>query len=296
MLQFKPITLTSLKEIKPYLNKQNFRTCDFTIGGIYMWIDYFNYEYCIANDILFIRGFAENEKRKPSFSVPIGSHTMSQKISLLKEYCNEYRQPLLLSAVPEEAKNEIEQAFACQVEPLRDWSDYLYSCEELVMLPGRKFNKKRNHVNKFNKTYVSIEYEAITLANLGEVKNFFNTFSVSNQKESPYFAYEESMVNRVLENFGELGLLGGVLRVENKIIAISLGEIVNDTMFIHIEKAFKEYSGAYETINQLFAAQAYTNHHMLYINREEDVGDEGLRRAKLSYNPNRLLTKYNINL
>lgn len=73
MLDFQPITIESFHDILPYLKQQTYRTCDFTIGGIYMWIDYFQYEYCIADDLLFIKGYAENENKKLSFTIPIGA-------------------------------------------------------------------------------------------------------------------------------------------------------------------------------------------------------------------------------
>ena len=293
MLDFQPITIESFHDILPYLKQQTYRTCDFTIGGIYMWIDYFQYEYCIADDLLFIKGYAENENKKLSFTIPIGASSLSHGISLLKEYCDNHHLPLFLSAVPEEGKRQIEMLFSCQSTPLPDWSDYLYDQKDLSILPGRKFNKKRNRVNKFYKEYTNISYEPITINNIEAVKQFFREFYSINQKESLYFAYEEEMVNQVLNNYFKLNFTGGILKAEGCIIGFSIGEIINDTLFVHIEKALKQYSGAYETINFFFAQNAITPE-VLYINREEDVGDVGLRKAKLSYNPIHILTKYNI--
>lgn len=296
MLQFKPITLNSLDEIRPYLYKQSFRTCDFTIGGIYMWIDYFKYEYCITEDLLFIKGYAEEEMDKVSFSIPIGSNSLQRGISLLQEYCHYHKLPLLLSAVPQEGTEKIEKLYACQPCLLVDWSDYLYNREELATLSGRKFNKKRNHVNKFYKTYTDIHYSPITPENINDIKSFFFEFKESIQKESPYFAFEEAMVDKVLEHFIQLGFIGGMLTIKNQIVAFSIGEIINDTLFVHIEKADRSYAGAYEIINMLFAQNASQSATVDYINREEDVGDEGIRRAKQSYNPIKLLKKFNIHL
>lgn len=293
MLEFRPITIESFHDIIPYLTQQTFRTCDFTIGGIYMWIDYFKYEYCIANNLLFIKGYAENENKKLAFTLPIGMGSLSDGITLLKEYCDYHHLPILLSAVPEDGRTQIEQLFSVQSTPLPDWSDYLYSQKDLSTLPGRKFNKKRNRVNKFYKDYSNISNERITEDNIEEVKRFFHEFCSLNQKESLYFAYEEAMVNRVLDNYFGLNFIGWLLKVENSIIGFSIGEIVNDTLFIHIEKAFKQYAGVYEAINLLFVQNAATTD-VTYVNREEDVGDEGLRKAKLSYNPTSILTKYNI--
>lgn len=296
MLQFKPITLDSLEEISPYLYKQSFRTCDFTIGGIYMWIDYFKYEYCISEGLLFIKGYAEEDINKISFSIPVGNNSLSCGIELLREYCQQYNYPLLLSAVPEEGMREIKESYICQCSQLTDWSDYLYKQEELATLAGRKFNKKRNHINKFYSTYTDIHYETISPVDINTIKVFFNSFKESVQKENPYFAFEETMVDQVLENFSYLGFIGGILTVSGQIVAFCMGEVINDTLFVHIEKASRDYTGAYEVINMLFAQNACSLSNIHYINREEDVGDEGIRRAKQSYNPVKLLYKYNISI
>lgn len=296
MLQFKPITLQDIQEIRPYLDKQSYRTCDFTVGGIYMWIDFFHYEYCIDHGLLFIKGKAEDEPDKASFAVPIGDASVRQGIELLREYCSNRQIPLLLSAVPQEAAEQLAITYSTRSQQLPDWSDYLYLRQDLATLAGRKYQKKRNHVNKFHASYPHTSYRPLNADNLEDVKAFFLRFKAANQKENPYFAFEEAMVDRVLEHFSELNLLGGVLYVEDDIAAFAIGEVVNDTLFVHVEKALTEYNGAYEAINQQFARQATGNPEVIYVNREEDVGDEGIRRAKLSYQPARLLYKFNISI
>ena len=126
MLQFKPITLQDIQEIRPYLDKQSYRTCDFTVGGIYMWIDFFHYEYCIDHGLLFIKGKAEDEPDKASFAVPIGDASVRQGIELLREYCSNRQIPLLLSAVPQEAAEQLAITYSTRSQQLPDWSDYLF--------------------------------------------------------------------------------------------------------------------------------------------------------------------------
>ncbi len=296
MLQFKPITLEAMQEIRPYLHKQPYRTCDFTVGGIYMWVDFFNYEYCTDHGLLFIKGKAEDEPDQESFAIPIGDGPLGHGIGLLREYCSAHGQPLMFSAVPQEAAEQLAASFHCEIKQLPDWSDYLYLRQDLATLPGRKYQKKRNHVNKFRATYPSASYRPLEAANLDAVKDFFLRFKQANQKENPYFAFEEAMVDHVLEHFAELQLTGGVLYVEDGIAAFAIGEVVNDTLFVHVEKALTSYNGAYETINMLFAQQATGRGEAVFVNREEDVGDEGIRRAKQSYHPDRLLHKFNIRI
>ena len=296
-LVFKPITLDSLSEIAPYLPQQNYRTCDFSIGGIYMWVDYFGYEYAICHDTLFIRGGEEDHLQNTAFAVPVGALDLKESIPLLGAYCRQHGQPLILSAVPEPAAQTIAGLYGCPVTELPDWGDYLYRASDLATLVGHRFNKKRNRVNKFKSTYPDFQYEPVTAQNLPELKAFFDRYMQAYHKDSELFAYEESKVAQVLHEYDRLPFEGGLLRVGGEIAAFSVGEVVNDTLIVHIEKARKDIVGAYEAINYFYSAQmAETHPEVQYINREDDAGDPGLREAKLSYNPETILKKYNIPL
>ena len=296
-LVFKPITLDSLSEIAPYLPQQSYRTCDFSIGGIYMWVDYFGYEYAICHDTLFIRGGEEDHLQNTAFAVPVGALDLKESIPLLGAYCRQHGQALILSAVPEPAAQTIAELYGCPVTELPDWGDYLYRASDLATLVGHRFNKKRNRVNKFKSTYPDFQYEPVTAQNLPELKAFFDRYMQAYHKDSELFAYEESKVAQVLREHDRLPFEGGLLRVGGEIAAFSVGEVVNDTLIVHIEKARKDIVGAYEAINYFYSAQMAEAHpEVQYINREDDAGDPGLREAKLSYNPETILKKYNIPL
>ena len=296
-LTFKPITLDSLPEIAPFLIRQGYRTCDFSVGGIYMWVDYFGYEYAVCRDTLFIKGSEEDHLQNTAFAVPVGNLDWPDSLSLLARYCREQGLPLILSAVPEPAAQAIAELYGCPITELPDWGDYLYRATDLATLVGHRFNKKRNRVNKFKSTYPDFQYEAITPQNLPELIAFFDRYMQEYHKDSELFAYEESMVARVLREYDRLPFDGGVLRVGGEIAAFSVGEVVGDTLVVHIEKARKEVVGAYEAINLFYSAQMAEAHpEVQYINREDDAGDPGLREAKLSYNPETILKKYNIPL
>lgn len=296
-LVFKPITLDSLPEIEPYLNRQGYRTCDFSVGGIYMWVDYFGYEYAICRDTLFIKGSEEDHLQNTAFAVPVGSLDWPDSLSLLARYCREHGLPLILSAVPEPAAQAIADRYGSPATELPDWGDYLYRATDLATLVGHRFNKKRNRVNKFKSSYPDFQYEAITPQNRNELIEFFDLYRQDYQKDSALFLYEEGKVSQVLHEYERLPFEGALLRVAGEIVAFTVGEVVGDTLIVHIEKARKEIAGAYEAINLLFAARMTTAHpHVQYINREDDAGDPGLREAKLSYNPETILKKYNIAL
>ncbi len=165
----------------------------------------------------------------------------------------------------------------------------------MATLSGKRFQKKRNRVNKFKNTYPSYQYETISPHNLPEVQEFFAQYSKTNQKESLLFTYEENKVAQVLLEYEALPFDGGLLRVDGSIVAFTIGEVVGDTLIVHIEKGSKEITGCYEAINQLYASSMLAKYPQVrYINREDDAGDSGLREAKLSYNPITILKKYNI--
>ncbi len=169
----------------------------------------------------------------------------------------------------------------------RELSDYFYNTTDLINLSGKKFHQKRNHVNsfvsKYSYTYVPIrpyDKESVTL-----LKEACNALYDPNSGED--LADEHITINELISNFEALGLAAGVIVCDNKPIAYSIGEHMSqDTALIHIEKADKNFSGSFAAINKMFAEHEFSD--TLFINREEDMGIEGLRKAKLSYHPVRL--------
>ncbi len=301
MLQFKEITLESLPEIYPYLLRSQSRTCDFTVGGIYMWIDYFDYRYCIIDDTLFIMGRLENDRRKIAFSLPVGRLPLQESVRLIVEYCEANGLCPSMSAVPVDAVEPLQSLYPmARIEELPAWGDYLYVAESLATLVGHKYNKKRNRVNKFMREYPDNEYHELTVAGVPLVRTFFVEQYCQQSAYCDMAAYENSQVLAVLDNFDtlcRLGFSGGYITVGGKVVAFTLGEVLGDTLYVHVEKALYDYAGSYEAINFLYARSICHRHpYVTYINREDDAGDAGLREAKRSYNPLRILSKYDVYL
>jgi len=173
----------------------------------------------------------------------------------------------------------------------RDRFDYLYSISELIELKGRKYHKKKNHLNRFKELY-SFTYEPITQENIKELKNVWKEwFAKTEESASEGLKMENLGLLDVFRNYLFLSIKGAIIRVNGKIIAFSLGESLNDeTVVIHTEKADINYHGAYQIINQQFLEKEWSC--FRYANREEDLGIEGLRKAKLSYNPVLLAKKF----
>ena len=172
----------------------------------------------------------------------------------------------------------------------RDYSDYVYRAEDLATLAGRRYHQKRNHISKFKKNY-SYSYTRIDEQNINKVISFFEEFSNSVETESFSEEIERERCWYLLENMKKFDLFGAFLEVDGKVVAFTLGEIKDDCLYVHVEKANRVFDGSYAVINNEFAKDCLENHGIQWINREDDSGDEGLRKAKMSYNPDHLALK-----
>ncbi len=298
VLRFHPITHANMEKIMPYLMMEKGRTTDFSYAGILMWVDYFKYEYAIYDDTLFIKGVVENDTDTPAFSLPIGKLPLSESIEIIRSYCRKNDISPVLSAVPEYALDELENAGISSINPLEDWGDYLYDAKMLSTLTGKKMSKKRNHVNKFDSLYPESKVIALDKDNADMAVEFMDI--IDEEGDSTPMAIEERRMTRKLLDMikeGDTTLEGAILMVEGELAAFTIGDIKNDTLFVHVEKASRKFEGSYEKINKEFASPMCQKHPaILYINREDDSGDEGLRKAKQSYHPVEILKKYNIAL
>ena len=295
-LKFRALTKADIPTILPYLEYAKARTCDFTIGGLLMWADYFSYSYAIDDDTLFIKGVTEDDVTRPAFSLPMGKMPIRESIALLKNYCreNDYM-PLVFSAVPERYVESMKLLGATEVTPLEDWGDYLYDAQALATLSGKKLSKKRNHVNRFMADNPGYTFEPLTPDRVDDVLAFYRASRLPQSKPALADIEREQVID-VLENLDRYPFMGAILSTpKDGIVAFTLGEVIGDTLYTHIEKMNHEINGAGETINKLFA-EYVTGHcpEVRYINREEDVGDPGLRYAKQSYHPAEILAKYNV--
>ena len=297
-LNFQSITHADMEKIFQYLQMESGRTTDFSYAGVLMWVDYFKYEYAIIDNTLFIKGVVENDTDTPAFSLPIGRLPLKESLEKIRSYCRNHKIPAVLSAVPEYALEELEDAGISSINPLEDWGDYLYDAKTLSTLTGKKMSKKRNHVNKFESLYPESRLETLDASNADKAIRFMDI--VDEEGDKVAMAIEERRMTRKLLDLikeGDIRLEGAILMVGDKVAAFTIGDIKNDTLFVHVEKASREFEGSYEKINKEFAALMTARHpEILYINREDDSGDEGLRKAKLSYHPIEILKKYNIAL
>lgn len=288
MLNFQELTLSQIPLMKEYFSQCRGRICDQSLGGAVMWRRSFATEFALEDGILFLRSKISPEKS--AFTVPFGN--LEKGTALLKEHCKATDETLSFCSVSEEDKDRLLSLLPdYSAIPTRDWFDYLYRIEPLATLQGKKLSGQRNHRNFFLKNHPDWAFEEITDDNIQEVFAFYEWYCATVQKDSSYFQDEKKAVLEVFEHRREYGFFGAALRAEGKICAFAFSETIGDTLFVHIEKADRDLRGAYQMIVSKMA-EYHLGKGIFYVNREEDVGDPGLRFAKESYHPHQLLAKY----
>lgn len=277
------------KEIIDEYLKGKFNISDYNFTNQYLWSIGEESKYKIENNVLIVKGvFAEEEY----YYMPVPKDKTDDNLKALVEVIREIIQDgHRIILVPEEWKESLEKDFI--LEERRESFDYIYNSKDLGTLKGRKYTKKKNKINNFTKTY-NYTYERISEDNINEVIEFQKNWCLERECDTiPILKNENLGIMNLLNHYTEMDYIGAMIKIENKVIAYSLGEILNnDYGVIHIEKGLNEYTGSYQLINQLFAQNEFSN--CKYINREDDFGDEGLREAKESYHPAFLLKKYEI--
>lgn len=290
-LIFTKLELKHIPLIRSYFDRQERRMCDCTIGSTLMWRDYFDNRFAIVDDTLVFRAIYTNGEY--AFTMPIGKNP-ELILDLVEEYCAENGIELEFCTVAPKDLETLKQRWPeLTVEDNRDWCDYLYDSRDLVEFPGKKFARQRNHISRFERDCPDWSFSRMTAADVDEVRAFYEKFLQERIKEEETAQVEAEKVFEVLEHYTEYGFLGGILRTGGEIVGVSMGEIVRDTLFVHIEKADTRYSGVYQKLVNCFARE-YVTDEVRFINREEDVGDPGLRKSKLSYRPVKLLEKFTV--
>lgn len=292
MINFKKVELGDKNWIDLLIAAADMPGCHHNFTNIFAWSDTFNYRVARVNNFLVVKGSINGE---PYYFYPAGWGDIKPVIAAMKLDADNCGHQFTLMGVSTQNRTVLDSLFpdSFKYEAVRDSFDYVYRLDKLVTLPGNKLHAKRNHINRFKQNRIW-SFEEISLDNLAECWEMNIEWCKKNIYRDHAIAYDLCAVRRCFENFLPLGLEGGLIRSNGRVIAFTMGEKLNsDTYVIHIEKAFAEIQGAYQIINQQFAAWVQRNYpQLLYINREEDMGCEGLRRAKLSYHPDKMEEKY----
>ena len=273
---------------------------EFTFTNLFIWRHHYNFLFKEWKNhlIVFSKDYLSKWKSpiknnsKPTFFLPpIGKEPDKVIIELFKH--NHY---IEIHRVPEEIvdklrKNQDFQILNLECRDDRNNWDYVYDKQNLLTLPGNSFRQKRRWLNKFLTTY-DHEFHFITEEWLEHCKQLQIEWCDMNECQSNEDLQEEqNAIFEALDNFTALSLSGGLILIDEKSIAYTIGEKLNpNTMVIHFEKAYIDYEGSYQAINNLFAKNCCKD--VEYVNREQDLGIEGLRRAKEAYKPHHMVKKY----
>lgn len=187
------------------------------------------------------------------------------------------------------ARSVTAERFGAAVTQDADGADFLYPAENFIAYAGKRLREKRNHLYQFRREYPDAVFEPIGDANIHEVMTFFEAYRAENGSDEALAATENDICCEVLENRGSYGFLSLALRIDGGIRAFTAGEVAGDTLFVHIEKADRNTRGAYQAIASEFVKSVPG---ISFVNREDDSGDPGLRKSKMSYRPCALLGKY----
>lgn len=292
-LEFHKISTEDRIWMTEKLKEEQPEACEYTFVNNYIWRKGYRVEVAEIYGCGLIR---YQGKKNYRFSFPFGNGDKKAVIEELLSYCHEefgkdYR--LDLCPLTERQRKELLEWFPGQfeIEADRDDFDYVYLREDLASLKGKKYHGKRNHIARF-KDRDDWSYESLTAENIPECRDMSREWLTFKEDKLDEGVSDENIaLHEALDHYEEFGLVGGLLRKEGKVVAFTIGEPLNDeTMVVHFEKAYPDLQGAYPMINQQFILHECENYK--YINREEDVGDAGLRKAKLSYYPEILLKKY----
>lgn len=297
-MEYTRLDLSHKALLEPFTKQSGRWLSDTNFTNIFMWRHSREILFCIFDNQLIIQ--TQYPTQTPFVFYPLGQGDKKPIITALIEHYASLGLNLEFHSLQKDEAESLQRDFPNRFEftQRRDRFEYIYNTQELIELSGRKFHKKKNHLNRFYLQYPNACFESLGAENIEEVLRINNQWfqaSVESKQNDKGLYYENLGINDALANFETLGLSGGLLRNEGEIIAFSFGEMLDSKMaLIHIEKANIAFSGAYQAINQALLKHKFAN--SLYTNREEDLGIEGLRKAKLSYQPSFLLEKYDARL
>jgi hypothetical protein len=266
---------------------------EFTFTNLFIWRHAYQLKISRLKNLLCL---LSDRGENSFFFPPIGEGDMVECYRILLQYLEGKGALSKIARVPEALVAKMDwkaEGFVAELD--RAQSDYIYLTEDLIKLEGRKYHRKRNHIKQFKEKY-SYQYIPLTSEWISECLRLETEWCDLRHCEAiPGLLNESIAIKEAFTHFEELGLKGGAILINGKVEAFTLGDPLNpETVVIHIEKANPAYEGLYSLINQAFLENQWSGY--TYVNREQDLGEEGLRKAKESYFPHHMINKYTITL
>ena len=290
MVEFKSPTLSDYEKFAHFFFDEGEFSCEMNFISIYIWKAIYENKFYMDDKTLFFRSLSEDGGYV--FSLPYGD--IEYGMSLIFEYCKEKKiSPDIWTSQGKRLETFLKMYDCYEVIPERDNFDYIYKREDLSTLVGKKYHSKRNHISAFSKKYNWV-YEVLCDENKQEFLDFSEKWYFDRADDfDEGLAAEQKALGEILNSNIGINYKGALIKIDGKVVAVTMGSPINSKVFdIHFEKADADYQTAYAVINREFALRELGDYE--YINREDDLGIEGLRRAKLSYKPEILLEKYSM--
>ena len=280
-MELHSLTLSDREAMQAVTLNSGRRNCNYTFANLIGWQFLYKTEVCVLKDAVVLRFSYEGER---AYMVCTSGNLTRELVSaLLTDSCEK----LTIYGL-EDSQASALSAFKVQVEPLRDQYDYIYRRADLAMLQGGHLQAKRNHVNRFRADNPGFEYRPLTAELFDECRRLTGIWQ-GEKEASDTIDAERLVMETIFSNWDSLGMIGGSIFVNGRMVAFCYGAAVtHDTFDICVEKADRNIEGAFAIINQQFAAHLPEQY--IYVNREEDMGIPGLRKAKLSYHPEIMLS------
>ena len=292
MIDFQKFDLTNKEAYDRILRSNADRGCEYSFVNLNIWG---RQQAAFLDGYLVL--FSQFEKRSV-YPFPVGKGDLRKVLDAIIHDARQRGIVCRLTGLTAQDTVTVEELYPGQFQfhPDRDSCDYVYAIDDLAQLGGRKYQKKRNHLNRFREQHPNCHAEPITADNLPDVKKMLLQWYETRLEADPNndFHLEKRALRRGIHHMDDLGLEGICLVEDGKILAMALGSFLSENAFdIHFEKALEDVDGAYPAINQAFAAHLQSKYPQLqYLNREDDMGIPGLRKAKLSYYPDHMVVKF----
>ena len=298
-MNFKEININSKKELDPYFDIVDYEACEYCFATLYLWQHVYKTRYYIGEDFAVI--MAENEGNTFSILPLATKERLPEVIDFVVKYFTKEGKKVCFRGVTKEVVQVLNENYPEQFEYTeeRDLFDYVYDGESLRTLAGKKNQKKRNHLNYFLKEFEGrYEYKLLNEKNFDECLELLKEWTLKKEENDEHDEGIDDEYIGIKKIFKDYELLKDKLKiagvyVDNKLEAFTIGELINPNMaLVHIEKANPNIRGLYQYINQQFILNEFPE--VEFVNREEDLGIPGLRKAKLSYHPLRFVEKYTV--
>ncbi len=290
MLEFRKLKLSDKNLVDNYVLSGDTDGSAYSFGTLYAWGDSYQMEIAEYDGFLLMRGCDDGQ---PYYVYPSGTGNVSDAVNAMIADNKQNGCVFLLGQLLENNIKILKELYPDKFEYFfsRDYSEYVYPVENMAYLPGKKFHGKKGHINAFFRNHTDVHIDPITVDNIHHCLKIQEDWLAEKGDDNEELLRENLAIEKAVKNFEKLGFTGAILYADGNAVAFTMGEpIKNNTFCTHYEKTLPDYRDAFPVINNGFTKLMLLNYK--YVNREEDAGSEGLRKAKLSYYPEFLVKKY----